>query len=133
MYTLYALIFACLLLQACNGSSLAPTESLAINEHSTLREYIAAVSDGQDEEYVPPVATATIKPIEGAEFADTSHDTADTPWSMPSFDDDAIDVSAYLNDDGTTATIVLPGAASEDSDDFDWPVPLAPTRYYLVD
>jgi hypothetical protein len=64
MKTLYAVVFASLLLQACNDPSSTPTGAINISEHSTLDEYIAAASTG-DVGYTAAVTVPAVKPFEG--------------------------------------------------------------------
>ena len=64
MKTLYAVVFACLLLQACNDPSSTPTGAINISEHSTLDEYIAAATMG-DIGYTATATAPAIKPFEG--------------------------------------------------------------------
>jgi hypothetical protein len=123
MKIMYALIAACLSLQACNSE--APTASTRANENSVASEYNAAVPlrDAQytavrsapaitsfddysfdnsatvhltDDEYVGTTgAISAIKPIDGAEFDGTSRDDTDAPWSTV----------YYLVDFDPTATV----------------------------
>jgi hypothetical protein len=105
MKTVYALIALCFTLQACNGQE-TPTNSINISEYSTLREYLAATSHLDDNEYVASTgAISLIKPIDGAEFEGTSRDSANT---MPMLDDYAIDWS--IDTDDHTATVISPAS-----------------------
>jgi hypothetical protein len=106
MRIIYALIAGCLSLQACNQ---APTVSMSVEGYG-VAEQMAAMSlfeadhaaaaapyaDFYVDEYnVGPLTTAAIKPIDGAEFAGTSRDDADTAWSTV----------YYLVDHDPTATV----------------------------
>jgi hypothetical protein len=135
MSTLYALIFACFLLQVFNAPLETPAESMAFNEHSTLGEYIVAVSNGQDEEHIAPSTIAAAKLIGQA--------------ATPSLDGSALNAGAYINDDGYTASVIVPGTPKIEDDtgdetgavffgddagwDFMLPDTVHTNRYYLVD
>jgi hypothetical protein len=142
MKTIYALIAACLALQACNSQSGTPPASVNIDEHSALSEYMAVASlrDAEhtavlsgpaitafddysfaasgavqltDDEYVATTsAIPAIKPIDGAEFEGTSRDDTDAAWSTV----------YYLVDYNSTATVIpkiernAPGFYSSDED-----------------
>jgi hypothetical protein len=83
MKTLYALIFACLSLQACIGESETPTVS-------TITEY----------------STAAELNLEG-----TSHDNAAAPQmtaAKPKLEDYWFDVGLYSADDDHTAAVTVP-------------------------
>jgi hypothetical protein len=79
MKTIYALLVACLPLQACIGQSETATAVTNINEYSSIVEYAAVVPLYDD--YTAAINTPpAIKPIDGAEFEGTSRDSANTPW-----------------------------------------------------
>jgi hypothetical protein len=110
MKTLYALIFACLSLQACIDQSKTPAVSTNINEYSSIVEYAGAVPLYDDHEHTAVITTTSaVRPIDGAEFAGTSRDDAATPWaSMPHLDRYAIDWSA--DEDEHTAAVISPAS-----------------------
>jgi hypothetical protein len=82
MKTLYALIFACLSLQACTGQSETPTASTNVSEYSTAREM---------------------------ELPGTSGDDAYTPWStVTGLEDYPLEIGVYGDDEGHTAGITVP-------------------------
>ena len=83
MKTLYAVIFACLSLQACIGQSETPTVA-TVNEYSTAAEL---------------------------QFEGTSSDAATTAWttaSKPKLEDHWFDVGVYGADDDHTAAVTMP-------------------------
>jgi len=78
MKILYALIFACLSLQACIGQPETPAVSTNVNERTAA------------------LVVPAIKPIDGAEFEGTSRDDAHTAWAI---DDDVYTAWSSLDDD----------------------------------
>jgi hypothetical protein len=85
MKTIYALIAACLSLQACNNS--APTASSGITA-----EGMVTMSLYEDDTAI--VATVPAQPIPGAEFESSSHDDYTAAWT-----------TIYIDDFGYTATV----------------------------
>jgi hypothetical protein len=135
MKTIYALVAACLSLQACNSE--APTTSIRLNENSEYStavpsrdaEYASVITGPAitsfddyafaasavhltDQEYVATTsAIPAIKPIDGAEFEGTSRDDAYTPWSdLPT----GLMLDGYTNwsmdTDDHTATVTSPSS-----------------------
>jgi hypothetical protein len=82
MNTLYALIIACLSLQVWFGPSATPTTLINISEYSTAAELLAVERTSRD--------------------ADRSRATA----ALPKLEDDLIESSLYIDEDGYTAAIV---------------------------
>jgi hypothetical protein len=97
MKTIYALIAACLSLQACNNS--APTASAGI----TAEEMVAMLLYEADD--LPTVvATSPVETIDGAEFEDRWRDDFPAAWT-----------TIYVEDFGYTATVptsAVPNARS---------------------
>jgi hypothetical protein len=85
MNKIYALIFACLSLQACIGQSETPAAVTNISEYTTATEI----------EY----GTAA-----GLEFEGTSRDSADALWTtLPRLED--YEIGLYGDDEGHTASV----------------------------
>jgi hypothetical protein len=117
MKIIYAVVAACLSLQACNNQ--APTVSAPVITQFDDYAYNADADFYVDEYNVGVVTTGTVptgylfdagadfnfdgvntaavKPINGAEFAGTSRDDANTAWS-----------TIYFHDDEYTATVNVP-------------------------
>jgi hypothetical protein len=112
MKTLYALIFACLSLQAC-GQSETATVASNINEYSTASEYPLLIVG--DDDYT--AGLPEIKPIDGAEFEGTSRDDAYAHWGLPELKDYAADAS--IDDFDVTGGMISP--ASKPIEDETWP------------
>ena len=108
MRTLYALIFACLSLQACVEQSKTPAIATNINEYSSIIEFAGIVPLYDDYDYTASITTPpAIKPIDGAEFEGTSRDSANTPWSSTrNLDQYVIDWS--IDEDDYTAAVISP-------------------------
>ena len=139
MRTLYALIFACLPLQACIEQSKTPTISTNINEYSSIVEFAGVVPLYDDYDYTASITTPiqrsyeedyatywidttnnhadhtatvtspAIKPIDGAEFAGTSRDNAGTPWGAPRKLDEYV-IDWSIDDDDHTAAVSSPAS-----------------------
>jgi hypothetical protein len=112
MKTLYALILACLSLQACSEQP----QTTAVS--TDISQYLTADQDGLPIIGDPDI-TATvpaIKPIDGAGFEGTSRDSAATPWVASPDVRDAID--AWIGNYDTTGTVTT--AASKSLDDDVW-------------
>jgi hypothetical protein len=97
MKIIYALIAACLALQACNNA--APTTSAIITA-----DELAAMSLYEADDLPTIVATSPVEPINGAEFDGTSRDNSQAAWT-----------TIYVDDFGYTATVptsAIPNATS---------------------
>jgi hypothetical protein len=90
MKIIYALIAACVSLQACNNS--APTASAGITA-----EEMVAMSLYEADDLPTIVATSPVEPIDGAEFTGTSRDNSQAAWT-----------TIYVDDFGYTATVPAP-------------------------
>ena len=87
MKTLYALIFACLSLQACINQPETPAAVTNISEYTTAAELVYGTAAG-------------------LEFDGTSRDSANTPWTtsaLPRLED--YDISIYGADESYTASV----------------------------
>jgi hypothetical protein len=139
MKIIYAVIAVCLSLQACNSQSNTPTGSINISEYSTLSEYIAAASMGDDDWYTAAVtASPANKPnwIEnGVEFyLDGGHTAAVTVPTNRPLEDKSIGTSADFYVDEYNVGPVTPPAVTPTSYEDDYAMwTILPTAEYWID
>ena len=110
MKTLYALIFACLALQACSEQPQTTAVATDISQYLTAdQDGLPIIGDADITATVP-----AIKPIDGAEFEGTSRDSAATPWVASPDVRDAID--AWIGEVDTTGTVTAPAKTPVEDD-----------------
>jgi hypothetical protein len=134
MKTIYALIAACLSLQACIEQGNLPIGSTNINEYSTAAELVQALS-GNDADTLPTTAAKLEHPSEIGTFADDDDYTAGVAVATSlKIESTSVDTIAgfydgwdykgqpanlvLVDDDDYTATVILPKveATSMDTD-----------------
>jgi hypothetical protein len=115
MKTVYALIFACLSLQACIGQSETPTAT-NINEYSSANEFATTVPTGDDHTAAVTAPAIEEQPIEnyavdGDFYVDDDYNAAVTLPPAKPLEDYSFDAYVDFNvDDDTTGLINAPAA-----------------------